>query len=61
MGSLRYVELTNINEAGAMVWALITPIFNGLLEVSIVGCLERRKRATNITIESILDVGTLGH
>ena len=41
MGSLRYVELTNINETGAMVWALITPIFNRLLKVSIVGCKKK--------------------
>ena len=43
-----------------MVWALITPIFNRLLKVSIVDRLERGKRPANITIKSILDVGTLG-
>jgi hypothetical protein len=43
-----------------MVWALITPIFNRLLKVSIVDCLERGKRPTNVTIESILDGSTLG-
>ncbi len=59
MRSARYVELTNTNKAAAMVWALITPIFNRLSMLSIVDSLERRKRPTDITIESILDVSAM--
>lgn len=40
MGSGGYDGLTKLNEAGAMVWALITPIFNSLLTMSI-DCLEQ--------------------
>lgn len=59
MSSARYVEPTNINKAGAMVWALITPIFNRLSMLSIVDCLESGKRPTDITIESVLEVSSL--
>lgn len=60
MGSARYVELTNINEAGPMVWALVTPILDCLSMLSMVDCLERGKKPTDITIKSIFDIGALG-
>ena len=59
MGSAGYVELTNINEAGPMVWALVTPILNRLSMLSIVDWLERGKRPTDLTVESIFDIGAL--
>ena len=60
MGSAWYVELTNTNEAGPMVWALVTPILDRLSILSIVGCLEKDKKPTDFAIESIFNIGALG-